>query len=100
MVDHAEERSVQLYVPKSGRAYCCDGLKAELLALIASRTLSERSLKLLWLLVCNEAKLDRVRHGRLEVDFSSGHAHPYLRETWPRFDFDEVPTEPEDSDAA
>lgn len=64
-------------------------LPAEVVALVAATPLSERTLLLILFLVAHEAQLAACRSGRLEVDFSRGKMHPYLRTTFARVDFEE-----------
>lgn len=66
-----------------------EGVVAELVALLACTSVSVRTVRLLLFLVTHDRRLDALKSGRLEVDFSRGKMHPYLRETLPRVDFEE-----------
>lgn len=88
--DAPAARCVRVTIHATGQTFDLVGLSAELVALIAATSLSERSLRLLLMLVAIEPTFARMRTGRLEVDVSRGKLHPYLRESLPRVDFDEA----------
>lgn len=87
----AEPRTARVIVPALAEAIDLRGPAAELVARVAVTPLSTRTLNLLLCLVTHTAALDAMLIGRLEVDFARGGAlHPYLRQSLPRVDMEEV----------
>lgn len=84
------DRRVRVLIGATGCTQDLDGHVAELVALLACTSVSVRTVRLLLFLVTHDTRLDALKHGRLEVDFSRGKFHPYLRETLPRVDFEET----------
>jgi len=72
------------------RATMVFDLRADLVAALTRADLSERTLRLMLFLADNDARLRRLATGRIEIDVSRDHLHPYLREALPRVPLGEV----------
>ena len=78
------DRRVAVLVYPTGQRVELDGLAASLVALVATTSLSPRSLSLLCQIVAHETTVAAIAYGMLEVDLVPTRAKIYHRAGMPR----------------